>query len=577
MADKAREWTDKQLAQMERDIDKTYKQASKELTQKWNEYMERGEKKLSSLQDAYSEAVKGGDKSLIAEAKSKLEDAKKSFTLQNDHYKEMVDSVTLDMAQVNQQALSYINGQLPNVYAENHDQVKVDLNNAKVDYTLADKGTVKRMIKDGDIKLPKKKISVPKDVAWNTKKINSSVLQGILQGESMDKIAKRLLPIMDSNRTSAIRNARTLVTGAENRGRLDSYHELAEQGIVLKKVWIATGDDRTRDAHLVMDGQEVDLDENFVDGDGNELEYPADPSGEPATVYNCRCSMRTHIVGVQNEDGSIDYINYEHESGLHQRQIDEELSTRDLDRQIAPEVQEVQAVQEEIPFIPATSIEEAELYAKENFVVQSKWSGEGNVSYKGLSLDNANEINKTFTNLFKQYDIPQLRNIGMMNFRQKIWKDAKDAPMAYRAMFNGEIYFNPNILKTEKSLMDYMKKGQEAFDYCVNNIDKLSGKQLELVEKYKEAGRQTVSDSSDNPISAMLTHEIGHHVDHQVILGNKEFAQITRDGIDEYGSKLSGYASFSRGEYVAESFCAYQTGLGEIDPKLSEIFDGVKK
>lgn len=336
MTDKAREWTDKELARMEKKIDKTYKQASKELNKKWDAYMKRGEERILALNNAYNEAVRSGDRKSIDDAKNRLESAMKSFTLRNDQYKAMVESVTLDMAQVNQQALSYINDQLPNVYAENHDQVKVDLNNIKVDYTLADKGTVKRMIKDGDIKLPKKKISVPKDVAWNTKKINSSVLQGILQGESMDKIAKRLLPIMDSNRTSAIRNARTLVTGAENRGRIDSYHELADQGIIIKKVWIATGDDRTRDAHLVMDGQEVDLDENFVDGDGYELEYPADPSGEPATVYNCRCSMRTHIVGVQNEDGTIDYIDYEHEEGLHQEQIEEEIERRNHEEPTEP-------------------------------------------------------------------------------------------------------------------------------------------------------------------------------------------------------------------------------------------------
>ena len=336
MADKAREWTDKELARMENKIDKIYKQASKELNEKWDAYMKRGEERILTLNNAYHEAVRSGDRKSIDDAKNRLESAMKSFTLQNDQYKAMVESVTLDMAQVNQKALSYINDQLPNVYAENHDQIKTDLNAVKIDYTLADKGTVKRMIKDGDIKLPKKKISVPKDVAWNTKKINSSVLQGILQGEPLNKIADRLMPIMDNNRTSAIRNARTLVTGAESRGRIDSYHELADQGIILKKVWIATGDDHTRDAHLVMDGQEVDIDENFVDGDGNELEYPADPSGEPETVYNCRCTIRTHIIGVQNEDGTIDYIDYEHESGLHQEQIEAEIERRNQEEPTEP-------------------------------------------------------------------------------------------------------------------------------------------------------------------------------------------------------------------------------------------------
>ena len=42
-------------------------------------------------------------------------------------------------------------------------------------------------------------------------------------------------------------------------------------------------------------------------------------------------------------------------------------------------------------------------------------------------------------------------------------------------------------------------------------------------------------------------------------------------------AKLSGYASHTRGEYVAESFCAYTNNLGDIDPKLAKIFDEVKK
>lgn len=321
MADRARKWTDKQLEKMEREISKTYKQAEKELTEKWNAYMKSGESRISALESAYSDALKSKDKELISQAKERLEDAKKSYTLQNEHYKEMVDSVTRDMAQVNQQALSYVNGQLPNIYAENHEQVREMVENTGISFTLTDKGTVKRMIKDGDIKLPKKKVKIPKDMRWNTKKINSAVLQGILQGESMDKIANRLLPIIGNNEASAIRNARTLVTGAENRGRLDSYEELEEQGIVLKKVWIATGDDRTREWHLDMDGQEVDIDEPFIDGHNNELMFPADPDAEPETVYNCRCSMSTRVVGFRRDDGSVSRVGFEHEEGLHDDEI----------------------------------------------------------------------------------------------------------------------------------------------------------------------------------------------------------------------------------------------------------------
>ncbi len=54
-------------------------------------------------------------------------------------------------------------------------------------------------------------------------------------------------------------------------------------------VWHATQDDRTRDSHAEMDGQEVAMGESFITGNGNALEFPGDPNGPPEEVINCRC------------------------------------------------------------------------------------------------------------------------------------------------------------------------------------------------------------------------------------------------------------------------------------------------
>lgn len=435
-------------------------------------------------------------------------------------------------------------------------------------FSLVDASTVDRLRRDGDIKLPPKKVNVPKDERWNTKQMSSKLMQGILQGDSIPKISESLLDVIHNNTASATRAARTLVTQAENHGRLDSYKTLDEQGVVQEKVWIATPDSRTRASHLDVDGERVGINDTFSNG----LEYPADPSGEPEEVYNCRCSMRTEIVGFRRADGSISRVDYERDDTMHEGQMDEERGRRGIEKE---EPKATPAPQ--ISFTPAQTIEDAEEYARQNFVVDSKWAGEGTVSFKGMSIDNVNAINEELTMLFSQYDLPKFRNIGMMNFRQKIWKDAKDAPMAYRAAFNGELYFNPNILKSVKSINDYVKKGQESFDFCINNMDRFTGRNLEMVKRYKEAGRQTVAELSNNTIKAMLDHEFGHHIDHQIIMKSKEFAQITKDGMEEYGIKLSGYALHTRGEYVAESFCAYSNELLTIDPALKKVFDEVKK
>ena len=87
-------------------------------------------------------------------------------------------------------------------------------------YKIADKNTVSKIKRARTIKLPYKKLDIPKDQLWNAKKVNSEMLQAIKSGESIDKISDRLMRVTDMNRNSAIRNARTMTTAFENMGRI---------------------------------------------------------------------------------------------------------------------------------------------------------------------------------------------------------------------------------------------------------------------------------------------------------------------------------------------------------------------
>ena len=207
-------------------------------------------------------------------------------------------------------------------------------------FNLVDEATVKRLAKDGKVKVPSKTINVPKDKRWNEKYIGSQILQGIEKGEPVGAISNRIFPeiyekagrqtepnLVKKCIDSAVRNARTMTTSAENNGRLDSYKSLADQGVVQKKVWVATPDDRTREEHLLMDGEEVDIDEEFSNG----LMFPADGSGAPEEVWNCRCTMRDHIVGFTNENGDIVYIEGERDKTQHGEQVEAEKFVRALD------------------------------------------------------------------------------------------------------------------------------------------------------------------------------------------------------------------------------------------------------
>jgi SPP1 gp7 family putative phage head morphogenesis protein len=324
--DKARKETDKRLAKMESELTKIYQKSAKNVYAKWNKYMAKAAEELKPLQNKYEQAKLSGNKDLIKETGKKLERAKREITIQSHQYQKMLDETLRRLSLVNQTAVAYLNKQIPDIYTLNYNSISDDAFKVGVNFGLIDTHTVKRLVSDENIKLPYKKINISKDIRWNTKQLNSAVLQGILQGDSIQKIVERIFPIVNNNKNAAVRNARTMVTGAECAGRNDSYKELESRGIVLKKVWIATPDSRTRDSHLKLDGEEVNVNEEFSNG----CMYPGDPNGDPSEVYNCRCSIRTHIIGFRNDDGSISKIDFEREETLHDKQMEEEKERREI-------------------------------------------------------------------------------------------------------------------------------------------------------------------------------------------------------------------------------------------------------
>lgn len=294
MPDKARIKTDKELVKMERALSGIYRQANSDITNKWNAYMKEVKPEVDALHKAYEEAKKSGDKELIKKTGKAYGIKLREYTLKNQYYQDMVEQTAKKIAHTNEIALAYINNRIPKIYAINYNQMGADTSMIRgYSFSLVDESTVKNLIKNHKVSLLPKKLDVPKDMRWNTKSINSQVLQGILQGESVDKIALRLQSVTNMNEVSAMRNARTMVTGAECKGRQDSYEKATEDGIIMKKVWMAVLDNHTRDSHAMLDGTEVDVDEAF----DNELMYPGDPTGDASEVYNCRCSIKSHIIG----------------------------------------------------------------------------------------------------------------------------------------------------------------------------------------------------------------------------------------------------------------------------------------
>lgn len=288
MSDLVHAKTDEKLEEMEKRLSAIYSRAEKEIQKTADEYFAR----FAKQDEAKRKLLEQGK--ITEEEYTKW---RKGKVMYGKRFAEMKEQCAKQLLNVNQTAMAYINGELPEVYALNYNALESAVDGVGgYSFTLVDADTVRNLAVTDASLLPYKEIDPAKDIPWNMKKINAETLQGILQGESIDKIAKRMMNVQEMNKAQAIRSARTIVTGAENKGRQDSYKRAEEDGIVMKREWISTNDSRTRHWHAELDGVEVDVDEPWVN-DFGEIMFPGDPSADPANTYNCRCSMSAKVIG----------------------------------------------------------------------------------------------------------------------------------------------------------------------------------------------------------------------------------------------------------------------------------------
>ena len=135
----------------------------------------------------------------------------------------------------------------------------------------------------------------------STERIMSIIEQGVTDGEAVNKIASNIADEMTKipniqSRAETI--ARTETLTALSIGQAAAMQDAAKVIPDLKKMWIATNDDRTRGLkandkydHAGLNGQIVDHDKDFKDSrSGQELPYPRAPGADAGMVINCRCT-----------------------------------------------------------------------------------------------------------------------------------------------------------------------------------------------------------------------------------------------------------------------------------------------
>lgn len=289
--DEGRKEADKLLRQMESEVHRIYRQAYSEMQAKADNYLknfiQQDSKKRQQLQQGKI-------------SKAEYKQWRISHIATGKRWFEYANVLSTDMTNSNLIASSILNGHVPEAYAIGFNFGTYSIENQSLfdtSFTLYDRQTVERLIRNKPDLLPKSNVNIPKDKRWNQAKLNSAVIQGIIQGETIPQIAERIAKVTNMNESSAIRNARTMFTSAENGGRIDSYKRAESMGIKMSKTWIATHDKRTRHSHRLLDGETVDnINEEFSNG----CLFPGDPDGDPEEIYNCRCSLISQVIEIEN-------------------------------------------------------------------------------------------------------------------------------------------------------------------------------------------------------------------------------------------------------------------------------------
>jgi uncharacterized protein with gpF-like domain len=282
-------YTEKKLKKLEKTITKIFKRTEKEVVQKALDYLAEFQKQ---------------DDEMLYKFQNKIISAKQYYSWRQSRmttgkqYNKLLQAIDKELIKASDTAYKYINGDVPQIFAVNYNTIAEIIRTSDVSigysFNVVDKNVIAEMTERKELMLPpSKKTNISKMQKWNGKKINAEILQGILQGESIPKIAQRLQNVCGSNRAVAIRNARTMITASQNSGRIAGFRQAESDGVIMKKVWIATEDSRTRKSHLSINNEMQDNDKPFSNG----LMFPGDWRGRPEEVYNCRCTLGAEIIG----------------------------------------------------------------------------------------------------------------------------------------------------------------------------------------------------------------------------------------------------------------------------------------
>ena len=546
MVDLGHVQTDRLLESLEERLGDIYTQAYEDVKKKADDYFAR----FAVKDKAKRELVAAGKMS-----KDEYSTWRRNQMLSGKRWTDLRDQLAQDLTNVNKIAAGMVRGELNEVFAinANYSDYLIE-NDMRMNYgfTLYDRNTVANLVmNDPDIIPWKPNVDVPADLRWNRQMVTSHITQGILQGESIPHLSKRLLKTVNNDKIAAVRTARTAVTSAQNAGRQAVYDKAKSMGLNLQKEWLATLDGRTRHDHGMADGQRVPLDGKFTVG-GYKMKYPGDMSAPGWLVYNCRCTTITveppHIT--KGEEPRKTYSEWV-----------EEKKKEEKDKKPQPKV---------VPFSQVGIGNANSVKKVENIINNASVFKTGSVcKLDGCDLDSAKSIASAYQQIFEKY--PQLK--GKFG--------------AVTAKNLGGSTYAQCWLRSDGRV-------------DVNNASGFYSNWSSVVKQY-ERDVQSNWHPFGTTAESVVTHEVGHAIDGYLansgILGGRNAAGEYRYAssllrskvmkqcgltVKDSASAVSRYGSTNPQEWFAEAFAEYITSANPrpvaatLGKEIERLLKGVK-
>lgn len=413
-------------------------------------------------------------------------------------------------------------------------------------------------------------------------RVRSNLSRGIIAGKSWLDVAVDIASGMNNPFDIALKDATRIVRTEGHRvhqqGFLDAGDKAKDKGADILKQWDATMDSKTRPAHQQADGQIVEWDEYFTVG-GEKMKAPS-VGGSAKNVCNCRCQLLQRARWALDESELETLQKRAEYFGLDKSESFEDYKQKYLK---LPEKADTMEVKSTSTFTLAKTKAEAEEYAK-RFA--------DSVSYKGISLENANIINQRLEELHGKYPINRLVEIkvggskGVMSANYKgLWINGKSLGKVLEDSHKNFLLEQEEIKKSIKLMTD---------NFAGKKIPTAIQKSIGVLQKKLMHTRWGVSDLYPDKVAITVTHEYGHIIADQYfgqingeranpnISLNWSITKVKKDWENVYTTacqngdsfKVSKYGSTNSKEFFAECFAMYECGE-ELPDYIESMMKGI--